>query len=46
VLHRGHQPPDFPTLEAMGETRYLSFFLLEKTDDAVPGLRRSAPRAA
>ncbi len=46
VLHRGHQPPDFPTLESMDETRYLSFFLLEKTDDAVPGVQRSAPRAA
>lgn len=37
VVYRGTQPPDHPVLDAMPETHYLSFYLLQKLADEVPG---------
>ncbi len=37
LLHRGTQPADHPVLEAMPETHYLKFYLLQKLRDEVPG---------
>ena len=36
-LARGEQPPDHPSLEAMPETRYLTFYLFQVTGDLLPG---------
>ncbi len=38
ILHRGSQPADHPVLDAMAETKYLKFYLLEKMADDVPGI--------
>jgi 23S rRNA (cytosine1962-C5)-methyltransferase len=35
-LFRGSQPPDHPILEAMPETNYLKFYILQILDDLVP----------
>lgn len=36
LLHRGHQPADYPVLASMPETQYLSFYVFEKLADELP----------
>ena len=40
LLYRGSQPPDHPVLEAMPETRYLKFFIVQKLADEAPPVRQ------